>query len=242
MTPSRTPRRSKVRPGSPYFAAANTSLRYLETLFPRSIGELCFIDRSGAENARVVHGRPALVSDLSADKAGNPFFATTFALRPGHVFQSRPYVSPDTQNWVVGNATPLAVGRAAAPAIVHYELSVESLRRDLVGADSAFVLRVVDSRSGRVIIDGRHPQRVGAPLGVPSNHRFAGFHPRPGAAASSRSRGARAPTAASSPSMATRTSGFSSPPRRHRPPPYSPISGSSRARCWWSPSSCCRSR
>src|SRR3954452_2549017 len=168
-------RRSKVRAGSPYVAAANSSLRYLETLFPRSIGELCFIDRSGAENARVVHGRAAPVSDLSDDEAGNPFFGPTFALRPGHVFQSRPYVSPDTHDWVVGNATPLAVGRSASPAIVHYELSVESLRRGLAGHDDTFVLRVVDVASGRVLIDGRHPQRVGAPLGVPSDHRFNGF-------------------------------------------------------------------
>jgi diguanylate cyclase (GGDEF)-like protein len=168
-------RRSKVRPGSPYVAAANASLRYLETLFPRSIGELCFIDRSGAENARVVHGQPAPVSDLSDDEAGNPFFGPTFALRPGHVFQSRPYVSPDTHDWVVGNATPLAVGRAAAPAIVHYELSVESLRQDLTAGDDAFVLRVIDATSGRVLIDGRRPQRVGAALGAPADHRFASF-------------------------------------------------------------------
>ena len=40
-------RRSKLRAGSPHLVAANDSLRYLETLFPRSIGELCFIDRGG---------------------------------------------------------------------------------------------------------------------------------------------------------------------------------------------------
>ena len=168
-------RRSKVRRGSPYVAAANSSLRYLESLFPRSIGELCFIDRSGAENARVVHGQAAPIGELSHDEAGNPFFGPTFALRPGHVFQSRPYVSPDTHDWVVGNATPLGVGRGAAPAIVHYELSIESLRRDLIHSDGAFVLRVIDAASGRVIIDGSRPQRVGAPLGAPSDHRFAHF-------------------------------------------------------------------
>jgi diguanylate cyclase (GGDEF)-like protein len=166
-------RRSKLRPGSPYVEAANGSLRYLETLFPRSIGELCFIDRGGAENARVVHGRAAPVSELSADESGNPFFGPTFALRAGHVFQSRPYVSPDTHDWVIGNATPLPVGRAAAPAIVHYELGVESLRRDLARARGTYVLRVIDGISGRVVIDGTRPQRIGAPLGVPSDRRFA---------------------------------------------------------------------
>jgi diguanylate cyclase (GGDEF)-like protein len=167
--------RSKVRPGSHYLAAANGSLRYLETLFPQSIGELCFIDRSGTENARVVRGRGAPVSELAADESANPFFTPTFALRPGHVFQSRPYVSPDTRDWVVGNATPLPVGRAAAPAIVHYELSVESLRRELAGEDRSFVVRIVDRDSGRVVIDGSRPQVVGAPLGAPSDRRFARF-------------------------------------------------------------------
>jgi diguanylate cyclase (GGDEF)-like protein len=168
-------RRSKVRKGSPYVAAANDSLRYLETLFPRSIGEVCFIDRSGAENARVVHGRAAPVSELTADESGNPFFFPTFALRPGHVFQSHPYVSPDTHDWVVGNATALPLGRGASPAIVHYELSVESLRRELASRDPAFVLRVVERGSGRIVIDGSRPQRSGVPLGVPSNARFARF-------------------------------------------------------------------
>jgi diguanylate cyclase (GGDEF)-like protein len=168
-------RRSKVRKGSPYVAAANDSLRYLETLFPRAIGELCFIDRSGAENARVVHGRAAPVSELTPDESGNPFFTPTFALHPGHVFQSRPYVSPDTRDWVVGNATPLPLGRAASPAIVHYELSIESLRRELASEDHGFVLRVADRDSGRVVIDGSRPQRTGEPLGVPSNGRFARF-------------------------------------------------------------------
>ncbi len=168
-------RRSKVRAGSPYVAAANDSLRYLETLFPRSIGEVCFIDRSGAENARVVHGRAAPVGELTPDESGNPFFTPTFALRPGHVFQSRPYVSPDTHDWVVGNATPLPLGRAASPAIVHYELSVESLRRELGSTEAGFVLRVVDRGSGEVVMDGNRPQRAGVPLGVPSDARFAGF-------------------------------------------------------------------
>jgi diguanylate cyclase (GGDEF)-like protein len=165
-------RRAKLTAGSRYVKAANGSLRYLETLFPRAIGELCFIDRSGSENARIVHGRAAPVDELSPDEAGNPFFGPTFALQPGHVFQSRPYVSPDTHDWVIGNATPLPVGRAAAPAIVHYELSVESLRSELRDPDGAYVLRVIDRNTGQVVVDSTERQRLGAPLGVPADRRF----------------------------------------------------------------------
>jgi diguanylate cyclase (GGDEF)-like protein len=169
-------RASKLRRGSTYVDAANDALVYLESLFPRQIGELCFIDRGGSENARVVHGRRAPVSDLSPDEASNPFFAPTFALRPGQVFQSEPYVSPDTHDWVVGNATPIPLGlQRRSVAIVHYELSVESFRAQLRSDDGDYGLHLVDARTGRVVVDGSRPQRVGAPLGAPSDRRFAGL-------------------------------------------------------------------
>jgi diguanylate cyclase (GGDEF)-like protein len=167
-------RASKLRPGSTYVDGANDALVYLESLFPRQIGELCFIDRSGSENARVVHGQRAPVSDLSPDEASNPFFGPTFALRPGQVFQSEPYVSPDTHDWVVGNATPIPLGpQRRSVAIVHYELSVESFRAQLRSDDDDYGLQLVDARTGRVVVDSSRPQKVGAPLGVPGDRRFA---------------------------------------------------------------------
>jgi diguanylate cyclase (GGDEF)-like protein len=166
-------RASKLRRGSTYIDGANEALTYLESLFPTQIGELCFIDRSGSENARVVHGKRAPVSDLSPDEADNPFFRPTFALRAGHVYQSQPYVSPDTHDWVIGNATPIPLGpRRRSVAIVHYELSVESFRRQL-RADDDYRIDLVDANTGGVVIDSAHPQRVGRPLGVPGDRRFA---------------------------------------------------------------------
>jgi len=173
-------RASKLRPGSTYVDGANDALVYLESLFPAQIGELCFIDHSGSENARVVHGRRAPVSDLSPDEASNPFFGPTFAMRPGQVFQTRPYLSPDTHDWVVGNATPIPLGpQRRSVAIVHYELSVESFRSQMHADDGEYALHVIDARTGRVVIDSSHPQKVGAKLGVPGDRRFAGLalHP-----------------------------------------------------------------
>ncbi|HEX6743809.1 MAG TPA: HD domain-containing phosphohydrolase [Solirubrobacteraceae bacterium] len=173
-------RASKLRRGSPYVDGANDALVYLESLFPTQIGELCFIDRGGSENARVVHGKRAPVSDLSPDEASNPFFGPTFALAPGQVFQSQPYVSPDTHDWVVGNATPIPLGpRRRSVAIVHYELSVESFRHQLRADDHEYGLHLVDARTGRVVIDSSRPQKVGAPLGVPGDRRFAALARRP---------------------------------------------------------------
>jgi diguanylate cyclase (GGDEF)-like protein len=167
-------RSTKLRPGSTYIDGANDALIYLESLFPHQIGELCFIDHSGSENARVVHGKRAPVSDLSPDEANNPFFHPTFALRAGQVFQSRPYVSPDTHDWVIGNATPIPLGSGReSAAIVHYELSVESFQRQLrANKSDGYRVSVVDAHSGQVVIDGSQPQKVGAPLGVPGDHRF----------------------------------------------------------------------
>jgi hypothetical protein len=95
----------------------NQALAYLEELFPGSIGEACFIDRAGAENARVVRGARALPKDLMPEESMNPFFAPTFALRPGQVYQARPYESPDTGEWVISNSTLLPTGDGSRRAI-----------------------------------------------------------------------------------------------------------------------------
>jgi hypothetical protein len=95
----------QVRAGGPILDKANAALGYLEQLFPDSIGEACFIDRSGPEIARVVRGERATPADLSPDESANPFFKPTFALRHGQVYQAKPYVSPDTKEWVISNST-----------------------------------------------------------------------------------------------------------------------------------------
>jgi diguanylate cyclase (GGDEF)-like protein len=146
---------------------ATVHLRYLERLYPDSIGEACFIDEEGNEFTRVVRGDVAPVGDLSTEEEQAPFFAPTFALRSGETHQTSPYVSPDTKEWVVANATKVPGGKA----IVHFEVTVESFRRAM-GADKDAELRVVDGQTGRVVIDGSVPQRVGARLGTPGEGRF----------------------------------------------------------------------
>ena len=77
---------------------ANEALGYLEELFPDSIGEACFIDRNGPEIARMVRGVRATRADLSPDESGAPFFAPTFALRPGQVYQAGRTSRPTPRN------------------------------------------------------------------------------------------------------------------------------------------------
>jgi diguanylate cyclase (GGDEF)-like protein len=162
-------RLSKIKAGGRAIAEMNEALEYLETLYPESIGEACFIDRSGAENARVVRGEWAPVPDLSMNEKDNPFFYPTFALDAGQVHQSIPYVSPDTFEWVISNATPLPMADGSKPAIVHFEVTIESFRKEMAATSPESIIRVVDANTGAVIMDSRFPQEVGEGLGRPGD-------------------------------------------------------------------------
>jgi diguanylate cyclase (GGDEF)-like protein len=167
-------RQQKVLAQDRTIKEANSALAYLEKLFPGAIGEACFIDHSGPENARAVSGKIAPITDLSPDETGAPFFKPTFSLRPGQVYQAEPYLSPDTHSWVVSNSTPLPTSSGRSPAIVHFEISVESFRREAADSGSRFDTAIVEANSGRVIVDTRYPQAKGdqAKLGRPFDKRF----------------------------------------------------------------------
>ena len=47
---------------------AESMLSYLGRMYPGSISETCFVDRGGAENARLVWGRPSPFNELSPDE------------------------------------------------------------------------------------------------------------------------------------------------------------------------------
>ncbi len=171
------PRQERIRSGVP-LAEATAAMRYLEQLYPDAIGEACFIDASGAENARVVRGRSATVAELSASEAHNIFFAPTMALAPGQVYLAQPYVSPDTAEWVISISTPIVAGNGDKVGMVHYELTIESFRRhveQVVG--KGIHIDLVEVTSGKVILDAQTPQRPRTLLGEepdPAYRAFAG--------------------------------------------------------------------
>src|SRR4051812_24818695 len=167
-------RLTRIRKNAELMDEIDDGLGYLETLFPGSIGEACFIDRSGAEVARTVRGERAVLSDLSLDESKNPFFAPTFALPIGSVYQARPYVSPDTKEWVISNSTPLDTADRAKPAILHFEVTIESFRA-AAARTGQFDVSVVDRTTGEIVFDSRQRQAVDAPLGRPGDTRFTGL-------------------------------------------------------------------
>ena len=154
--------RDKVRNRINAVDEANEALAHLEVLFPGQIGEACFIDRGGAESARAVKGKIAPLSDLSNDETGANFFHPAFGLEPGQVYQSQPYVSPDTDEWVIANATPIPRVDGVKAAIVHFELTLESIRRSATGAGAA--IQIVDRGTGRILVHTRYRQRSNSPL------------------------------------------------------------------------------
>jgi hypothetical protein len=164
---------AKVRAHGTEIRKGENALAYLERLYPASIGEACFIDRGGAENARYVNGERATIEQLSNNESLNPFFKPTFALQAGQVYQAKPYVSPDTHEWVISNSTPLPGTGYPAAAIVHFEVTLESFRRTAAAIAKGNDVAIVEAATGRVILDSRFRQRVGAPLGPITDHRFA---------------------------------------------------------------------
>ena len=164
-------RLGKVLAGGSQIDGANNALDFVERLYPNRVGEICFIDRTGAENARIVRGRRAAVDDLSADESQNPFFDPTFALAIGKVYQAQPYVSPDTREWVISNSAVIPMAKRSKRAMVHFEITIESFRREL--GSGSLVTRVIDGRTGYVVIDSRWPQIVGRPLGRPTDRSLA---------------------------------------------------------------------
>src|SRR4051794_16051552 len=164
-------RGQRVRHGGPTVDAINNALGYLEQLYPDRIGEACFIDASGAENARTVRGERASYADLSPDETKNPFFAPTFALSKNQVYQAKPYVSPDTDEWVISNSTLVPMPDGSKPGIVHFEVTLDSFRCEAITRSDRTVL-VVDADTGQVVIDSTRPQEIGAPLGDPTDNRF----------------------------------------------------------------------
>ncbi|MBN4047649.1 EAL domain-containing protein [Acidimicrobiaceae bacterium AH-315-P05] len=162
-------RDEKLQASIPAVVEANEALRYLESIYTDSIGEACFIDASGPEIARAVRGEVAAIDDLSLDETGATFFWPTFALDYGQVNQALPYISPDTGEWVISNATLVPFSDGSKQAIVHFEVTIDSFGAGSAAESSRF--RIVDD-AGLVVVDSLYPQLVSETLGRPDQTQF----------------------------------------------------------------------
>lgn len=147
----------------------HTALSDLGLLFPDSFVSAGFIDRRGAENAVVVRSDTSEPDDLSSDRSDAPFFDRAFELLYDQVYQSAPYRSPATGEWVIANAAKINTGPGVSPGLVYFEVTIESFRLAFYSEDPEHRVRIVDLLDGRVIIDSTKPQDVGRPLGDPGD-------------------------------------------------------------------------
>src|SRR3990167_4985473 len=86
--------------------------------------EICYIRKDGRELSRLTYDDFAGAEDLSADESEAPFFSPTLGLNQDEVFQSRPYVSGDTDRWVIATATPIISEIGEKLALLHFEIPV----------------------------------------------------------------------------------------------------------------------
>ncbi|MFC6288188.1 putative bifunctional diguanylate cyclase/phosphodiesterase [Nocardioides sp. GCM10027113] len=130
----------------------NSMLAYLEDLYGNTISSASLLDRHGVEIARSVSGDTALRDDLPHE-AENPFFADTFATPVGRVHQALPYLSPDTDEWVISNSTVVPDGKGDPAAVMHFEVTLDSFREQLAQASSPGTeVRVIDLRTGGTVL------------------------------------------------------------------------------------------
>ena len=112
---------------------STTALGYLEQLYPDRIGEACFIDAAGAENARMVRGRARRATPTCPrTRARTRSSRRRSRCGRDQVYQAKPYVSPDTDEWVISNSTLVPTPDGSKPAIVHFEVTLDSFRREAI--------------------------------------------------------------------------------------------------------------
>jgi len=150
---------AKVNAGNTSLDRAVSSLNYLQSLYGGRIGEICFIDRGGAENARLVWGTRAATSELSPNESTNPFFGPTLSLGIGKVYQAAAYISPDTHDLVISNSTLLPDLPPGQSAMIHFEVSMASFAQIGTNPDVRFV--IVDADTGTTLADSFHPGAAG---------------------------------------------------------------------------------
>ncbi len=117
----------------------NEALAYLWRLYPDRLVEAGYVDRGGAENARVVRGVVTPAASLRKDVRAWPSFAQGLKTPVGHAWISAPFASPTAGVEVVAATAPVAVeGRVRA--YVELELSLAAIQRVLssnVGAQTS---------------------------------------------------------------------------------------------------------
>jgi methyl-accepting chemotaxis protein len=150
-------------------------LAYQQTLFPGSIARSGYVDtKSGQEIAEVVNGLPSppITLESGADK-NLPFFADVMSLPTGWLYQSSPYFSKETNEWVIANGTTVMFD-GDKRGLMYFETRLDALRGDVLARDGNATMRAVTERTGLVVIDSRSTQVSATDFGQTEDQTFTG--------------------------------------------------------------------
>ena len=155
--------------------AVESAITYLGDRY--QVDEICVIRASGLEVARWVGGKGvAPVADLSLDeRQNNPAVLPTVPLADDSFYQSQPYISPDSNRWVIGIATPIVLATGEHAGILHFEIPIARFATDMAGATfGGTSYSILLDRAGRLLV---HPQMAafGEVAGVPTDPNTASF-------------------------------------------------------------------
>jgi diguanylate cyclase (GGDEF)-like protein len=133
-----------------------TAITYLGDRY--DVDEICVIRATGLEAARWVGGKGvALVADLSPDeRQNNPAVVPTLELPDDAFYQTQPYVSPDSNRWVIGIATPIILASGQHAGLLHFEIPIQRFATEMAASSfGGTSFNVLLDRSGRLLV---HPE------------------------------------------------------------------------------------
>jgi diguanylate cyclase (GGDEF)-like protein len=122
------------------------------------VDEICVIRATGLEAARWVGGKGvALVADLSPDeRQNNPAVVPTLELSDDAFYQTQPYVSPDSNRWVIGIATPIILASGQHAGLLHFEIPIQRFATEMAASSfGGTSFNILLDRSGRLLV---HPE------------------------------------------------------------------------------------
>lgn len=129
---------------------------YVNEKFPNT-DEACFISNKGQEISRLYLGKIASSDELSPDEAHATFFAPTMAKNKGQIYQAEPYMSPDSERWVIASVMPIVLDNNYKAALLHYEINLNSIQNSIakiLNKDFNQFAVIIDDKN-RVIFDTR---------------------------------------------------------------------------------------
>lgn len=143
-----------------------------------NVDEMCLIASNGKELTRIVFNDIAPDSDLSADESGAPFYAPSFKKKRRQIHIEPPYLSADSERWVVAYTTPIVLKDGNKPAFLHYEIPLSfyigEMSKGVKGEDEYVV---VVGNDGLVYSDSRRKFKLDGDPGAnpPASDFFHAF-------------------------------------------------------------------